>query len=63
MKVKTHGLASEPSTSGSTSKHGQLWQEHIPTACARVEALRLVKIICKLERKMFKMFFFSDLII
>jgi len=42
MRAKTHGSISEPSTSGSVNKHGQLlWQEHIPTACARVEALRL----------------------
>ena len=29
------------STTSKVNKHGQLlWQEHIPTACARVEALR-----------------------
>jgi hypothetical protein len=29
------------STASKVNKHGQLlWQEHIPTACARVEALR-----------------------
>ena len=34
-------LPASPSTSSKVNKHGQLlWQEHIPTACARVEALR-----------------------
>ena len=34
-------LSSSPSASSKVNKHGQLlWQEHIPTACARVEALR-----------------------
>ena len=34
-------LSSSPSACSKVNKHGQLlWQEHIPTACARVEALR-----------------------
>jgi hypothetical protein len=34
-------LSTTPSASSKVNKHGQLlWQEHIPTACARVEALR-----------------------
>ena len=34
-------FSATPSASSKVNKHGQLlWQEHIPTACARVEALR-----------------------
>ena len=33
--------AATTTTTSKVNKHGQvLWQEHIPTACARVEALR-----------------------